>query len=354
MSIGNMVWSTGEIIDLELEDDQPPAQRMQGRKPDTEPRRRCYIDLLGDDDDEVATPGAPARARVPAAPQTAPSVVQGVQRSAAKMGTGAPPAGQKLRGAKRLAGNEDGGSARAAKALARVPALAPAALPPVAPVAQHSAAKADAAKADAGAPPSWLKLSGVKRVMGELAAMRDLVSRKEVPIDNIEPVGDNAMCWQLQISKFDTALQGGRDLNADLAELKRKHGLDHVLIELRFPPNYPSTPFALRVVKPRMRWYTGHVTAGGSVCMELLTCSGTDNSWQSSFTVEGVLLVALTNMIDCESTIVKTDTGPGGRSGPLRIDLRGEFGQQPLVPYSEQEATAAFSRMVSHHSRHGW
>ena len=37
--------------------------------------------------------------------------------------------------------------------------------------------------------------------------------------------------------------------------------------------------------------YTGHVTVGGSICIEALTLSGTEGSWQSSFT--GVLLCAL-------------------------------------------------------------
>lgn len=88
--------------------------------------------------------------------------------------------------------------------------------------------------------------------------------------------------------------------------------------------------------------------------MEMLTTSGTANSWQASFTVEGVLLVALANMIDCESTVVRTATGPGGRSGPLRIDLRSEYGHPPLTEYSEAEASAAFSRMLQHHRRNGW
>ncbi|KAG8458628.1 hypothetical protein KFE25_008425 [Diacronema lutheri] len=206
----------------------------------------------------------------------------------------------------------------------------------------------------APADPAWLKLRGVKRVMSEFAAMRALIQRKEVPIDSLELVSDNSLVWQIAISRFDSALKGGRDLNADLDQLRCRHGIGHVLMELRFPRNYPSAPFALRVVVPRMRWYTGHVTAGGSVCMEMLTCSGTDNSWRSTFTVEGVLLVALSNMIDCESTIVRTATGPGGRSGPLRVDLRGEFGQPPTTPYSEMEAAAAFSRMLDHHKRNGW
>lgn len=88
--------------------------------------------------------------------------------------------------------------------------------------------------------------------------------------------------------------------------------------------------------------------------MEMLTQGGTDSSWRPAYTVEGALLVALSNMLDCEATLVRTATGPGGRSGPLRVDLRGEFGPGPAVPYSEAEAQAAFSRMLDHHRRNGW
>jgi ubiquitin-protein ligase len=43
--------------------------------------------------------------------------------------------------------------------------------------------------------------------------------------------------------------------------------------------------------------YTGHVTAGGSICLEALTCSGTPGSWQPDFTVESLLNVIVVNMV---------------------------------------------------------
>lgn len=90
------------------------------------------------------------------------------------------------------------------------------------------------------------------------------------------------------------------------------------------------------------------------MCMEMLTLSGTDRSWQATCSVEGVLLVALTNMIDCESVLVRTATGPGGRSGPLRIDLHHQFTHDVMMEYSKDEARAAYDRMVQHHRQHGW
>jgi hypothetical protein len=43
--------------------------------------------------------------------------------------------------------------------------------------------------------------------------------------------------------------------------------------------------------------YTGHVTAGGSICVEALTCSGSPGSWQPDFSVEGLLNLVVTNMV---------------------------------------------------------
>lgn len=47
----------------------------------------------------------------------------------------------------------------------------------------------------------------------------------------------------------------------------------------------------------RCQMYTGHVTAGGSICLESLTCSGTPGSWQPDFSVESLLNVIVINMV---------------------------------------------------------
>lgn len=35
------------------------------------------------------------------------------------------------------------------------------------------------------------------------------------------------------------------------------HGQDHILMECTFPSDYPNKPFFLRIISPRMSWYTG-------------------------------------------------------------------------------------------------
>ena len=42
-----------------------------------------------------------------------------------------------------------------------------------------------------------------------------------------------------------------------LQNLAALHGQDHVLMECSFPADYPNKPFFLRIVTPRMCWYTG-------------------------------------------------------------------------------------------------
>jgi ubiquitin-conjugating enzyme E2 Q len=122
-----------------------------------------------------------------------------------------------------------------------------------------------------------------------------------------------------------------------------------IVIEVRFPPDFPRKPFSLRVVRPRFRIYTGHITAGGSVCIEALTTGSSPGRWQSEYSLSGILALVATNMLDDERQLVSTATGPGGMSGPARVDMR-----MAACEYSEQEAAAAFSRMLQHHAVHGW
>jgi hypothetical protein len=63
----------------------------------------------------------------------------------------------------------------------------------------------------------------------------------------------------------------------------------------QFPDNaasYPTEPFRLRVVYPRCVQYSGHVTVGGSICIEALTLSGGPGGWQPSYCVESIMNVS--------------------------------------------------------------
>jgi ubiquitin-conjugating enzyme E2 Q len=80
--------------------------------------------------------------------------------------------------------------------------------------------------------------------------------------------------WRFKVKNFDNSSAGGKQLNADLVALNSRRGQDHCVMEVSFPKDYPTRPFSLRCVSPRFVWYTGHVTAGGSICIEALTTSG--------------------------------------------------------------------------------
>ena len=137
-------------------------------------------------------------------------------------------------------------------------------------------------------------------------------------------------------------------LNADLETLDSMYGQDHLKLEISFPDDYPTSPFFIRVVTPRCMMYTGHVTAGGSVCLEMLTNGGTTNSWKPSFCVSGIMPQIKFNLIHAERVWVDTLKG-GGQAGPLRIDFA-----SPLREYSEKEARAAFTRTEQNHRVVGW
>jgi hypothetical protein len=107
-------------------------------------------------------------------------------------------------------------------------------------------------------------------------------------------------------------------------------------MEARFPPDYPTSPFMLRVVWPPCVPYTGHVTIGGTVCTEALTPAG----WKASYTFEGVV----------RSTLYEMANSTSGKGG-LRVDSD-RARQFPADDYySVNEAREALDRLIN---VHGW
>jgi len=120
-------------------------------------------------------------------------------------------------------------------------------------------------------------------------------------------------------------------VNADLQKLPSDRR--HVLFEARFPSAYPASPFMLRVIWPRCVPYTGHVTVGGTVCLEPLTPSG----WRSTMTFENIVRVALFEMVNTQA------------GNALRLDVAHASADQ--MEYDLGEATEALDRLIL---RHGW
>ena len=170
----------------------------------------------------------------------------------------------------------------------------------------------------------------------------------------LEYVGERLDVWRLALADFDDDLAEGRALNDDLRRwaaanpTKAEHGAA-MTFEVGFPREYPAAPFFLRLVRPRMQMYTGHVTAGGAICIQALTQGTAPSCWQQAFSVQGILQLVATNLLDPERVMVRTRTGPGGMSGPARVDFRLASSE-----YGEGEARAAFARMLEHHRTSGW
>jgi len=174
--------------------------------------------------------------------------------------------------------------------------------------------------AKAGQPP-WQHLSGIKRITSEFKHLhRSVQNGQASQLSNLILVNDEVTQWRFELKNFDDSVVAGHQINQDLQQLKSQHSQDFLLMEVTFPQAYPQEPPFLRVVSPRCVWYTGHVTAGGAICLEVLTITGSANSWRSDYCAESIVQVAIMNMLHCESVMIRTASG-GGRSGPLRCVL---------------------------------
>jgi hypothetical protein len=68
--------------------------------------------------------------------------------------------------------------------------------------------------------------------------------------------------------------QGSPLLHGDLTSCAPQ--LQHIRLRITFPSRYPVIAPFCRIVRPRFKFHTGHVTIGGSICTDLLTSTG----WQ--------------------------------------------------------------------------
>jgi len=135
---------------------------------------------------------------------------------------------------------------------------------------------------------------------------------------SVEPIDDNMYKWELKLFNFDKT----DPLAQDMAHLKIKQILLHIV----FPSSYPFYPPYIRVIKPRFQFRTGHVTIGGSICMEILTNSG----WSPATSIESIIVSIRAQLV-----------AGGARLDPARLKEE----------YTEAEAKAAYDRMVK---EHGW
>lgn len=137
----------------------------------------------------------------------------------------------------------------------------------------------------------------------------------------------NVYQWIVELHSFDDQLPLAKDM--------KSKDLTSIVIEIRFGKDYPISPPFVRVIRPRFLSFMsgggGHVTAGGALCMELLTNSG----WSAASNIESVLL-------QVRLAISSTDPRPARlEPGPAR-------------EYGVSEAVEAFIRACNAHGVSFW
>lgn len=127
----------------------------------------------------------------------------------------------------------------------------------------------------------------------------------------------NIFIMSVDISNFDNESA----LYANLCA----YDITSVDFEFRLPEEYPFKPPFIRIISPRFKYMTGHITLGGSICMEILT----NQLWVPSLMLNKVILMIVQNMI----------------IGGAELDPKSY-----KKPYTYEEAIAAYKRMLVSHS----
>ncbi|WEW55010.1 protein with ADP-ribose polymerase and ubiquitin-conjugating enzyme catalytic domains [Emydomyces testavorans] len=116
--------------------------------------------------------------------------------------------------------------------------------------------------------------------------------------------------WIVELHSFDA--------NLPLADDLKQAELTSIALELRFSKDYPISPPFVRVIRPRFLSFQqgggGHVTAGGALCMELLTNSG----WSAVSSIESVLLQVRLAISSTEPKPARLERGQSATNGTVR------------------------------------
>lgn len=96
------------------------------------------------------------------------------------------------------------------------------------------------------------------------------------------------------------------NLNNSILEVQmQKLGIPFLELEISFPEGYPIEPPFPRVVYPRFQSLTGHITAGGSICMEAISRSG----WVPTTNMESLITQIKLVLVEGDAKINETHIG---------------------------------------------
>ena len=178
-------------------------------------------------------------------------------------------------------------------------------------------------------PPSYATGLARKAIQKELKKLQQIQS--STPLEDLGWYMDfdainNMFQWIVELHSFDLTLPLGQDM--------KKLGVDSIVLEIRFGRDFPMSPPFVRVIRPRFLSFLegggGHVTAGGAMCMELLTTTG----WSPANSLESVF-------VQVRVALCSTDPQPAR----LQQNSRGK------IDYGASEAFDAYDRAAK---THGW
>lgn len=178
-------------------------------------------------------------------------------------------------------------------------------------------------------PPLYATSSATKTLSRNLKEV--LATQAKTPLHElgwyIDPeLISNVYQWIVELHSFDPTLPLAQDMKVA--------GVTSIVLEIRFGKDYPFSPPFVRVIRPRFLPFQagggGHVTAGGAMCMELLTNTG----WTSVSTIESVLLQVRVEMMSLDR--------------PARLESKAKGSQRD---YGTAEAIEAYERSCK---MHGW
>jgi ubiquitin-protein ligase len=127
---------------------------------------------------------------------------------------------------------------------------------------------------------------------------------------------DDQYTWKVLLVDFDK--------DSKIVKELKKNNKEGVELEIRIPKKYPFEPPFVRVVKPIFTYRTGHITMGGSLCVDILTALG----WSPCYTIQDLILQIKTLIVDAEINSASNKTH-----------------------YTYAEAKGAFERVARDH---GW
>lgn len=163
---------------------------------------------------------------------------------------------------------------------------------------------------------SLLVTKGIKKLVKEYKKIIKLDKEKAGFRVEVDPT--NSYIWKVYIFGYDPVSLIGKDMIS--------LGIKEIEMEVRFPDNYPLSPPFIRIISPRFKYQTGHVTSAGALCMQILT----DKFWSPACSMESLIITIKSEILE----------------GDGRLDF-----EKYKIPYTLNEAKTSF---IATMRGHGW